>query len=247
MNYQIQFLIDIPIQHVSNLFLSRCEMSSRRTKPPHEILGLGVGVKEESAGSNCNVCPHVIAAEENQNKQSQCSSMRPTATNNGGGKGDTAGLGVSGRRISLKSCSDSSLDGRSSDSTYTNSSGGFECCGCGAPAGLRWRNNPNATTKLPIVEKLNINGTGISRPSYRNPYDEMTNFTNKSHINLNSTYPKLSHSFYHRKQSKPGGRTYPSQDISKEICENGLSTTVSGTISTNGDGKRFVNVEKFKN
>lgn len=117
--------------------------------------------------------------------------------------GDMMGLGVNGRRISLKSCSDSSLDGRSSDSTYTNSSGGFECCGCGAATGGRWRNSSIATTKLPMVEKLNVNGTGFARQSYRNPYDEMTNYTasNKSH--LNSTYPKLSYSFYHKKSKKP--------------------------------------------
>lgn len=152
-----------------------------------------------------------------ENQAQPCNTMRPTATANGKGElleffsefiylptlcttGEMTGLGVNGRRMSLKSCSDSSLDGRSSDSTYTNSSGGFECCGCGAPTGSRWRNN--STTKLPMVDKLNVNGTGFARQSYRNPYDEMTNYTasNKSH--LNSTYPKLSHSFYHRKQKR---------------------------------------------
>lgn len=173
------------------------------------------------------------------------------------------GLGVNGKRMSLKSCSDSSLDGRSSDSMYTNSSGSFECCGCGTAGGSRWRNHSNATTKLPLVEKLNVNGTGFARQSYRNPYDEMTNYTasNKSH--LNSTYPKLSHSFYHRKQQKKSQGEFILitfiylhiykvyffiLEISKEIGEKGLSASViEAAPLIDGDNKRFVNVEKFKN
>ncbi|XP_055858860.1 uncharacterized protein LOC129921179 [Episyrphus balteatus] len=261
---------------------------SKRYRPPHEMLALGVEVKDINTDYATSDDNHSMANNNNNNNNIQYvlgktvplqyTSMKSmkngggggTTSNNGGGGGEI--IGINGKRIATKSCSDSSGDGRSSDSTYTTSSSGNGAINLNGRFARQ-----SVTSRFPTMERIDMTGNYLPKQMYKNPF---LIYNTRNQVHLNSTYPKVNYTMQqnrkHITRTNQRPLYFSNQDTFDESsfgeeCHEFKPTAYAGggggngngngygpggaTVehnhynnhheTTNGNSRRFVNVEKF--
>ncbi|XP_037957640.1 myosin-G heavy chain [Teleopsis dalmanni] len=130
------------------------------------------------------------------------------------------------RRMVAKSCSDSSMDGRSSDSTYTNSSGGNAggaVVAANGVSGITGRfTRQTVNSRFPAMDRMDLNATymRVHKPPTYYPGMGAYAHLQQQQYNMNSTYPKINY-------------TMPSQHHRRKSHQQQLQIQNSNNINTN--------------